>query len=38
MTEEEEENTFTPDADDIESAAKAELIIDSDDCEEIEVD
>ena len=35
---EEEENPFTPDADDIESAAPAELTIDNDDCEEIEVD
>ena len=35
---EEEENPFTPDADDIESTAPAELTIDNDDCEEIEVD
>ena len=35
---EEEENHFTPDADDIESAEPAERIIDIDDCEEIEVD
>ena len=34
---EEEENPFTPDADDIESAAPAELI-DIDDCKEVEVD
>ena len=35
---EEEENPFTPDADDIVSAAPAELTIDIDDCERIEVD
>ena len=35
---EEEENPFTPDTDDIEYAAPAELTIDIDDCEEIEVD
>ena len=35
---EEEENPFTPDTDDIESTAPAELTIDIDDCEEIEVD
>ena len=34
---EEEENTFTSDADDIGSAAPAELIIDIDDFEEIDV-
>ena len=37
MTEEEEENPFTPDAHNIESAVTAELTIDIDDCEEIEV-
>ena len=35
---EEEENPFTPDADDIESAAPAEVTIDNDYCVEIEVD
>ena len=35
---EEVENPITPDADDIESAAPAELTFDIDDCEEIEVD
>ena len=34
----EEENPFIPDADDIESATPAELIIDINDCEEFEVE